>query len=92
KEIQEEFEGQSVPTAVVTASAIARGAVAALSWFGIEIRAFSPEKWQDALTFLKVQEQRREVFARLVRTCGLVGNVKILAQLTKPAAPISIKP
>jgi hypothetical protein len=50
------------PTAVVTASLVARGAVTALSWFIKErIRAFSPEAMSDACKFLGVAHQEPDL-------------------------------
>jgi hypothetical protein len=38
--------------AVLTTSKMARGAVTALSWFGIKIRSFDPQKLSDAVAYL----------------------------------------
>jgi hypothetical protein len=41
-------------SAVLTPAAVARGIVTALSWFGANIRAFTPEQIDEALEYLQV--------------------------------------
>ena len=65
KKIQEAFPDSNIPTSVVTASQVARGVVLALSWFGLKIRAFAPQKWSDALVFLEVSERKPQITACL---------------------------
>lgn len=45
-------KGRSINTAVVTESRAARGIVTALGWFNAGIRAFSPARLDDALSYL----------------------------------------
>ena len=47
------------PAAVLTSSKMARGAVTALSWFGIKIRAFEPSKTAEALAYLGCSAEQR---------------------------------
>lgn len=56
------------PTAVVTDSFLARGAVTALGWLGHSIRAFPSSEVLLALEYLPVLEpRRRDVLLRLVQ-------------------------
>jgi hypothetical protein len=54
--------------AVVTASVVARGAVTALSWFSPGHAAFSPEKMEEALAFLGVNDADRMIIKANIRT------------------------
>jgi hypothetical protein len=60
------------PTAVVTSSVLARGAVKALSWFMKDrIHAFSPAEFDEACVFIGAKSETallREVAARLRAT------------------------
>ena len=52
--IQRWFQQTSAPCAVLTNSLLARGAVTALAWFGITIRAFPRDEHNAALEFVGV--------------------------------------
>lgn len=60
------------PSAVVTSSVLARGAVTALSWFMKDkIRAFAPAEFDEACVFIGASAERttlREVVTRLRAT------------------------
>ncbi len=53
-------EMASSPRAVVTPSAMVRGAVTALSWLGHQMRAFAPDELTEALDFLQLPQPQRE--------------------------------
>ncbi len=55
-----------LPTAVVSSSTLARGVVAVLSWFGGNLRAFSPERMSDALDFIAVPPADRPALLQAV--------------------------
>jgi hypothetical protein len=54
RRIAEINQVRAAPIAVVTPSRLARGIVAALSWFGVPIKAFDVDAFARALDFLKV--------------------------------------
>jgi hypothetical protein len=56
--IQQWFEDCHARGAVMTNSVLARGAVTALSWFGVPIRAFARDQLDAALEFVGVAPQR----------------------------------
>jgi hypothetical protein len=57
-QIQQWFEECHARGAVMTDSVLARGAVTALSWFGVPIRAFARSQVDAALEFVGVAPQR----------------------------------
>ncbi|MET0287295.1 MAG: hypothetical protein ABW352_22610 [Polyangiales bacterium] len=60
--------GRKYPTAVLTDSIVARGAVTALSWVGHSIRAFATNDVLRAMDMLPVSvAHRRDVLVRLVQ-------------------------
>jgi hypothetical protein len=62
------LHGKKYPTAVLTDSIVARGAVTALSWVGHSIRAFATNDVLRALEVLPVSvAHRRSVLIRLVQ-------------------------
>jgi hypothetical protein len=69
-------ELKTIPSAVVTSSAVARGIVTAVSWLGTKVRAFAPVNLRDALAYLRVPTELRHGILREVasmRMC-LVGS------------------
>jgi hypothetical protein len=52
-------ELKTIPSAVVTSSAVGRGIVTAVSWLGTKVRAFAPANVQGALEYLRVPEELR---------------------------------
>jgi hypothetical protein len=54
--------------AIVTASAVVRGVVTALSWFQRGYSAFSPAHMDDAMGYLEVPDQFRPEIRLLVKT------------------------
>ncbi|HYD42420.1 MAG TPA: hypothetical protein VEB43_16445 [Anaeromyxobacter sp.] len=50
--LQEILQGRAQRCAVITRSRIARAIVSALAWFNPDVRAFAPERLDDALGFL----------------------------------------
>jgi hypothetical protein len=59
---------QTPPTAVVTSSVLARGAVAALSWFMKErIRAFAPAEFDEACAFIGASTEKAALRAAATR-------------------------
>ena len=54
------------PTAVLTDSALNRGIITSLTWFGVAIHAFRPDEYQAALIGLK----REHVLAEALRWVG----------------------
>ena len=65
---------QSSTVAIVTPSAVARGAVTALSWFNRNIRSFPPQEMHKALEYLEMLPQESAEVGIEVR--------KMQAQLT----------
>jgi hypothetical protein len=57
-QIQQWFEECHARGAVMTDSVLARGAVTALSWFGVPIRAFARRQTDAALEFVGVPQHR----------------------------------
>jgi hypothetical protein len=55
---REVARSKSRPRAVVTASALARGIVTAISWLGPRMKAFSPDELPEALDFLGITQAR----------------------------------
>jgi hypothetical protein len=53
-EIQSWYEEHKVRGALVTDSVMMRGIVTAMNWFGVDMRAFSPDNTDDAMDFVKV--------------------------------------
>jgi hypothetical protein len=69
-------ELKTIPSAVVTSSAVGRGIVTAVSWLGTKVRAFAPANLRDALDYLRVPEELRDGVLRevaAIRMC-LVGS------------------
>jgi len=56
KQVNDFLAGQSSRACVVTASAMVRGVVSALSWFNAQMKAFSPQDVDAALRYLGVLE------------------------------------
>jgi hypothetical protein len=68
--LHETTSGMDLKIAVLSDSAIARGAVTTLSWMSPGYRAFHPDKVAHALVFLELQEQAArgvEIELRLLR-------------------------
>jgi hypothetical protein len=61
KEVNDVLGGRASRGAIVSASAIVRGAVMALSWFNPLIRAFPPTELEDALRYLSVPAEELPV-------------------------------
>lgn len=72
---QIEERAGKVQTAVLTDSLVARGAVTALRWFGIDVRAFAPGQQDQALAYISVPERDIELVKRSLD--GL--NAEVLA-------------
>jgi hypothetical protein len=62
---------KSFKTAVVTRATIARGMVTAISWLGVNIRAFAPSDMHAAGTWLGVGATRVEPLMRLLAASRL---------------------
>lgn len=80
-----------LPTAIVTASALARGIVTALAWMGKNIRAFSPEQVHEAFGYLSVPaatqaDLMRDVASLRVRIAG--GSLDMVLGQGQDAAEI----
>jgi hypothetical protein len=60
-----------IPTAVVTTSRAARCVVTALSWFGKDIRAFTPSELDDAVAYLGLSVDHRVAALQAVRRMQL---------------------
>jgi hypothetical protein len=60
--------GKGLPGAVLTSSALIRGAVTAISWLGIPVRAFKPDSWAEIRAYLELNaSETNEVQAALTR-------------------------
>lgn len=60
--------GKAQPSAVLTTSALTRGAVTAISWLGIPVRAFKPDNWVDIRQYLELNDiEARDVQTALTR-------------------------
>lgn len=59
--------GQPRQAAVVSASSVVRGIVTALNWFNPAIKAFSPERVDEAYDYLKLTTAEIEAVNRQVR-------------------------
>ena len=59
-----------------------RGICAALSWLNIEIRAFNPDNWRDALSYIEVtsEEQIEDVRRIAIALSRRVGGAPNSAQ------------
>lgn len=71
------LEQHPAKTAVVTVSVVARGIVTAIGWFSRNIKAFSTNQLEAALTFLEVPASDHDLVAlelkRLRKSLGLPG-------------------
>lgn len=54
KDVATQFPDKTIPTAVITTSVLARGAVTAINWFFKNVRAFAPMEIAEALKFLEI--------------------------------------
>lgn len=61
KALNEALNGAEVPGIVVTPSALVRGVVTALSWFNKKIKAYAPEDFDRACTYLELSGPEIEV-------------------------------
>ena len=59
QDIQKWVAQSKARLAIVTRSMMTRGAVTALSWFGVQARAFSPEHLDQALDYAGIDKSRR---------------------------------
>lgn len=75
---------RTVPIAVISDSPMARGVVTAISWFNPKIKAFSPSRWQDALSHAGViadqgsefLEEFKQMEKKLGTPCGALAKVR----------------
>jgi hypothetical protein len=75
KEVNDVLGGRASRGAIVSASAIVRGAVMALSWFNPLIRAFPPTELEDALRYLSVPaEELPAVWEEVRRLRDVLGD------------------
>jgi hypothetical protein len=82
KQLAELFQGKLPPVAVITESAMVRGMLVALSWFGLKQRAFAPADFEKALQFLGANGHARTVVTKAIEqlradvadTCRATGN------------------
>jgi hypothetical protein len=58
--LQDILQGGRQPCAVITRSKTARAIVSALAWFNPDVRAFSPDRLDEALAFLGLPAASRE--------------------------------
>jgi hypothetical protein len=79
-------ELKTIPSAVVTSSAVGRGIVTAVAWLGTKVRAFAPVNVRDALDYLRVPEELRYGILREVASLrmGLVGSTLDSFQTGRP--------
>lgn len=54
KSLNDVLEGRQVPGIVISPSALVRGVVTALAWFNPGIKVYSPEQFDDAVTYLEL--------------------------------------
>jgi hypothetical protein len=65
-EVQKWFEVNKARAALVTDSAISRGVVTALSWFGVSIKAYRESELEDAMRYLAVPREAHGKLKTLV--------------------------
>jgi hypothetical protein len=77
-------EGYQFKVAVVTTSALVRGAVTALGWFNPLIDAFPPDRYRDAFAHVRLSERdhpaMRKALAELRERIGDVGVLNDVAR------------
>jgi hypothetical protein len=56
-EVQKWFEVNKARAALVTDSAVSRGVVTALSWFGVAIKAYRESELEDAMRYLAIPRE-----------------------------------
>lgn len=54
KTINDVLEGRQVPGVVISPSALVRGVVTALAWFNPGLKAYPPERFEDAVAYLEL--------------------------------------
>lgn len=78
-QIQRWFQDTGARGAIITDSILARGAVTALSWFSIPVRAFSPQNLEDALSFVGIPDESMDEAQRRLR--------ELFASVAEPPDP-----
>jgi hypothetical protein len=73
--------GKGELSAVLTSSALTRGAVTAISWLGVPVRAFKPDSWIEIREYLELNAlESRAVQAALTRIMHTSADSNVAAR------------